>query len=115
MRLSDLNKNGCGIYKITCLVNGKIYVGQSKDIAQRWSTHIRDLLRGRHTNKELLQDFQLYGLESFDAEILECCEKDKLLDKESEWAIKIYNAGFYLYNLSNDGNIRRAVGLPYNI
>jgi len=28
-----------GIYKITNLINGKIYIGQSLDIFHRWSKH----------------------------------------------------------------------------
>ncbi len=114
MRLSDLSKGDCGIYKIECLANGKIYVSQSTKIQTRWTDHIRSLLRGNHPHKELLSDFQLYGLDSFDAEILEICAKTELEDKEKEWAKKIHDAGFYLYNLSSDGNIRRAVGLPFN-
>ncbi len=29
----------CGIYKITNLVNGKIYIGQSLDVYRRFSQH----------------------------------------------------------------------------
>lgn len=31
----------CGIYKITNVVSGKVYVGQSVDIAERWKQHIK--------------------------------------------------------------------------
>lgn len=31
----------CGIYKLTNVVNGKVYVGQSVDIAERWKQHIK--------------------------------------------------------------------------
>lgn len=31
----------CGIYKITNVVDGKVYVGQSVDIAERWKQHIK--------------------------------------------------------------------------
>jgi predicted GIY-YIG superfamily endonuclease len=30
-----------GIYKITCLENGKCYVGQAVDAASRWKQHIK--------------------------------------------------------------------------
>lgn len=29
----------CGVYKITNKVNGKVYIGQSKDIYIRWKNH----------------------------------------------------------------------------
>ena len=29
----------CGIYKITNQVNGKVYIGQSKNIHRRWLKH----------------------------------------------------------------------------
>ena len=31
-----------GIYKITNLVNNKIYIGQSVDIARRFNEHMRE-------------------------------------------------------------------------
>lgn len=31
----------CGIYKITNVVSGKVYVGQSVDVAERWKQHIK--------------------------------------------------------------------------
>jgi hypothetical protein len=31
----------CGIYKITNVNSGKVYVGQSVDIAERWKQHIK--------------------------------------------------------------------------
>ena len=41
MRLSPLNKKGdnrmIGIYKITNLVDGNAYIGQSIQIEERWS------------------------------------------------------------------------------
>lgn len=31
----------CGIYKITNVTNGKVYIGQSVNIAERWKQHIK--------------------------------------------------------------------------
>ena len=37
-----------GIYKITNILNGKIYIGQSVDIEKRWSTHRAELKNNYH-------------------------------------------------------------------
>lgn len=39
----DLRIAGC--YKITNTTNGKIYIGESNNILNRWRRHIKDLLK----------------------------------------------------------------------
>lgn len=38
----------CGIYKITCIVNEKCYIGQSVNIKQRWIAQKHNLKKGRY-------------------------------------------------------------------
>ena len=47
-------KNDIGVYKITNLLNGKVYVGQTKEKFQRrfW-LHRWQLRKGKHDNKHL--------------------------------------------------------------
>ena len=42
-----------GIYKIENKYNGKIYIGKSKDIMNRWSTHEKDLVKHIHHSSKL--------------------------------------------------------------
>ena len=42
-----------GIYKITNIKNGKIYVGSSKDIEKRWKEHLYKLKYGVHHSVKL--------------------------------------------------------------
>ena len=42
-----------GIYEIICLVNGKYYVGSSKDILYRKGKHLGKLKRNKHENPHL--------------------------------------------------------------
>ena len=42
-----------GIYKITNLSNGKIYIGQSQNIYTRRQQHFVALRNGSHENKEM--------------------------------------------------------------
>ena len=45
------------VYKLTNLHNGKLYFGQSNNLLVRMMNHKADLQRGKHTNKELQQDY----------------------------------------------------------
>ena len=82
-----------GIYKITNKKNGKIYIGSSDNVAKRWTQHISSLLDHSHHNEDMLGDFINYGedITIFQFEILELCEcsKEKLLEKESKYIVKI--------------------------
>ena len=70
----------CGVYKITCLENGKIYIGSSKNIYNRWREHIRSLNNNEHHNIYLQNEWNLYGINKFKFEILKTCEeKDRFL------------------------------------
>ena len=74
-----------GIYKITNLKNGKIYIGQSIDVLERFIQHKSDLKGNRHVNKHLQSAYNLYGLKNFSFEILEECSKKELDKKEKYW------------------------------
>lgn len=71
-----------GIYQIKCNINNKIYVGSSKDIHERWKSHIRSLRANNHHNPYLQHTFNKYGLGVFVFEIIEECSKDDLITKE---------------------------------
>ena len=74
-----------GIYKITNLVNGKVYIGQSKNITVRWENH-KSL--GRCTNESnsyLHNAMRKYGVENFKKEVLEECRVDELNIKEIQY------------------------------
>ena len=80
-----------GIYKITCLSTGEVYVGQSTAIARRWATHKRELKKGIHYNKHLQRTYDKYGEDDFVYEILEQCPAEKLNERE-KFYIKIYDS-----------------------
>ena len=51
----------CGVYKIVNTVNGKIYIGSSKNIDRRWNEHIRVLELNAHNNQHLQNAWNKYG------------------------------------------------------
>lgn len=72
-----------GIYKIENKYNGKVYIGKSKDIMNRWSTHEKDLTKHIHHSTKLQEDFDKYGgIEAFDFSIVELCDASELTEKE---------------------------------
>ena len=74
-----------GIYKIECLSNGKIYVGQSIAIKRRWIKHRTKLNHNKHDNRYLQHAWNKYGEGNFEFSVLEVCRKDELDEKEIEW------------------------------
>jgi len=80
-----------GIYKITCLVNNKVYIGQSKDIIRRLSHHKTLLKHNKHSNEHLQSAHNKYGLDNFTFETLEECIEDDIDLREVYW-INIHNS-----------------------
>lgn len=82
-----------GIYKITNLINGKIYIGQSVKIEQRWAKEKRRAFCPDEVeyNYPRSKAFRKYGLENFNFEIIEECSLDKLNERE-KYYIKFYNS-----------------------
>jgi len=74
-----------GIYKIECIINHKVYIGQSKNIKDRWKGHIKELDLNKHINNHLQYAWNKYGKENFKFEILELCSQKDLNNKEIYW------------------------------
>lgn len=74
-----------GVYKITCLPTGKIYVGSSVDIRTRWSQHYNLLRRGEHHSKYLQLAWDKYGEPAFELTVLECVDPSRLIEAEQRW------------------------------
>ena len=86
-----------GIYKITNNITNQSYIGQSKDIDQRFKEHCN------HKNTVVGADINLYGVENFSFEILEICAPEKL-DEREVYYIEKYNTYNTGYNKSIGGS-----------
>lgn len=58
------------VYKIVNTVTGEFYIGSSKNVMKRWQSHKRPSAWKKQPNSRLYQDFQKYGLDKFDFQIL---------------------------------------------
>lgn len=91
-----------GIYCIENIITNKKYIGQSKDIKERWKSHRWALNHGKHINKHLQASWNKYGQEAFIFSVLEECDENKLQERE-EYYISYYDSYNNGYNLTTGG------------
>ena len=102
------------IYKITCLINNRVYIGQTVHYKQRISSHKSTLKQGVHDNKFLQKDYNKYGSSNFKYTILEECSSSELLEKETYW-INYYGGinSKSTYNMKDKYNISRELQIVF--
>lgn len=89
-----------GIYKITNIVNGNFYIGQSVDIESRWKSHLYELKKNIHGNEHIQRAWNKYGSNNFTFEIIEECENDVLNNRELYWMNELKPQ----YNIAGGGD-----------
>lgn len=97
------NKGKSGIYMWTQLESSKCYVGSAVDLSKRLKNYFNvSYLKSEITvSRSLIYRALLkYGYNSFKLEILEYCEKDKLLYREQ----------YYLNTINPEYNILKTAG-----
>lgn len=97
-------KQVIGIYKITNLINGTSYVGQSKDINQRIYEHLRSSYHEDKSdyNYPLHRAIRKYGEDMFSLEVLETCSIAQLNEREEYW-VAYFNTRQNGYNQTVGG------------
>lgn len=89
----------CGVYKVTNTINGRFYIGQSKDIRLRIAGHRS---RNAYHCGIFKEDIEKYGIDSFVFEVVEECPEDKLLERER----------YYIKTLKPPYNVRMVIPTP---
>lgn len=88
-----------GIYKIENIINNKVYIGKSEQLGIRWESHLELLTKGKHHSSKLQNDWNRYGISSFNFSILDITEEN-LSDKE-QYFIEKFNSVSDGYNMQN--------------
>ena len=94
-----------GIYKITNLVNGHYYIGQSVDIKARFREHrfaARHVEHKDHSSP-IHRALCKYGCKNFSYEVLEECLRTHLDEKEVYWIEKFNTYKGKGYNCNPGG------------
>lgn len=66
-----------GVYVVRCNLNGKCYIGATKNLKGKINSTKFSLELGSHPNKELQKEMQSFGKDAFVIEILDTLEYDK--------------------------------------
>src|SRR5690348_11013008 len=97
------------IYKITCLINGKVYIGQTSiGVEERFKQHEYQHRNIRHKKYILYRAMRKHGFHNFKVEEIDCAETHvEIIEKEIYWIdffksnhCKYPNNG---YNLTDGG------------
>ena len=90
-----------GIYKITRLKTGEIYIGKSTNVKDRWVQHCKTVYgAGTIAHSILHTTMAKDGLEQFTFELVEEVPKEKLTEREKYW-INFYGSRDYGLNERN--------------
>ena len=90
-----------GIYKITRLKTGEIYIGKSTNVKDRWVQHCKTVYgAGTIAHSILHTTMAKDGLEQFTFELVEEVPKEKLTEREKYW-INFYGSKEYGLNERN--------------
>jgi group I intron endonuclease len=89
------------IYKIECLENGKVYIGQTKNLRKRWDEHKYELRKGVHHSTHMQRAWTKFGEENFKFSVIEECSTENADTSEKKW-ISFYDSANKLKGFNLD-------------
>lgn len=87
----------CGIYKVQNQLNGKLYIGSSRNCEYRKQHHFTSLRKNKHFSRKLQNAWNKYGEEAFIFLIIEECLEFELTLREQFW-LDFFEASTKGYN-----------------
>lgn len=103
-----------GVYIITNLSNGNVYIGIARNLGNREVEHFRSLRRNTHFNSHFQRAYNKYGEESFQFNIYKRCDIETAKTIEVELIAQYRNSlgKKHVYNMTGGGEGGR-MGLPH--
>lgn len=98
--MSEENKDQSGIYSFRNKKNGKVYVGQSKNVLTRKKQHERG---DTNNSRRFHNAMKKYGASAFEFTVLEYCSNESLNAREVHWLNKLNSLYPNGYNLTSGG------------
>lgn len=96
------------IYKITNIINNKIYIGKTlATVEKRWKEHLSTYQKETENHRPLYSAMKKYGIDNFLIDTIEECDVDQLSARERYW-IEFYQSFKHGYNATLGGD-----GKPY--
>lgn len=92
----------CGVYCIINISTGKLYIGGSVNIYNRWSWHKAKLKQGYHHCIDLQEEWNSCGANSFEFRVIKFCKEEKLISSEQAY-LDLYSERIYNIKTRADG------------
>lgn len=89
------------IYSIRNKINGKIYIGQTKNLKNRWAAHAAYAKNPEQTGQYIHRAMAKHGIQNFEYEVLATCRTREDADEVEKFIISQYRS--------------REIGLGYNV
>lgn len=94
-----------GIYRITCIVTGKFYIGSATNLQKRKNQHTWALKNNQHHTKPLQNAWNKYGEKAFVFEVLELVLPMLQLEREQYWLDRLQPFGKKGFNINPIANV----------
>ena len=102
----------CGVYGVSGVVDGHIYVGSSIDLQRRKEAHHSALKNNRHWNHNLQCAYNEFGREAFVHLLLRPVSDENDLPRHEQEYIRHFARDGMLYNIYLTVPQRRRTGIP---
>lgn len=89
-----------GIYRITCTITGKLYIGSTVNLHYRRYQHFWYLRCDKHDNTHLQRAWNKHGEDAFIFEVLELVLIPFLIEREQYWLDKLKPFGKKGFNIA---------------